>query len=208
MKSLFDWASPATRFLNTVADLFLLNILTLICSIPLFTIGAAQTAMYDVIGRMTRGDPYAIWKDYWRGFKSNFKQATVLWLLFLVSGLLLGFSLWFYLVRGSEFSRILVILVGILCVFWLGALSWVFPLQSRFDNPMKHTIHNALYCAVFQFPKTVIATSCGILPWVLLVTEFAWFLRLGLLWLLLWPALTAYITMQLYKKPFSMIVDQ
>ena len=43
--SFFNLDSPVMRFLTKVADLIILNILFLICCIPIVTIGAASTAL-------------------------------------------------------------------------------------------------------------------------------------------------------------------
>lgn len=208
MGRLFGWDSPMIQFLNKVADFLLLNVLVLFSSIPLFTIGAAQAALYDVIGRMKRREDCLLWKGYWRAFRSNFKQATVLWLVFLAGGLLIAFAMWFYLAEGTNSSKTMLIIVGFLALFWLGGMVWVFPLQSRFSNTIKNTFINAFHCAVFQFPKTVIAVALHISPMVLLAVDYLWFMRLGLFWICLWLPVCAYITMLLFNKPICIMVEK
>ena len=56
---LFNLDSPVMVFLSKVANLMILNVLTIICCIPIFTAGAAITALYYVTIKMARGDdPY------------------------------------------------------------------------------------------------------------------------------------------------------
>ena len=58
---LFNLDSPVMVFLSKVANLMILNVLTIICCIPIFTAGAAITALYYVTIKMARGDdPYII----------------------------------------------------------------------------------------------------------------------------------------------------
>ena len=54
------------RALNCIGNLIILNLLTLLCCIPLFTIGAAMTALYTETMRMARGEEGSIVKEYFR----------------------------------------------------------------------------------------------------------------------------------------------
>ena len=80
---LFNLDSPVMVFLSKVANLMILNVLTIICCIPIFTAGAAITALYYVTIKMARGDDPYIIKGYFKSFKENFKQATIIWLIML-----------------------------------------------------------------------------------------------------------------------------
>ena len=81
-------------FLNALGNLIVLNILTLICSIPIFTFGASMTALYTMVMRMARKEDGKIISEYFKAFKANFKQATILWLIF--GGLIafMTFDIW------------------------------------------------------------------------------------------------------------------
>ena len=61
---LFNLDSPVMVFLSKVANLMILNVLTIICCIPIFTAGAAITALYYVTIKMARGDDPYIIKGY------------------------------------------------------------------------------------------------------------------------------------------------
>ena len=74
-------------FMGRVADLMILNILCIICCIPIITIGASVTAMYYVTLKMTRNEESYIVRSFFKSFKENFKQATVIWLVALADGL-------------------------------------------------------------------------------------------------------------------------
>ena len=84
MGKIFDMDSPVMRFLNRVGDLLILNILMIICCIPVITVGAAYTAMHYVILKMIRGEEGYLIKGFFKSFAGNFKQATVLWLIMLL----------------------------------------------------------------------------------------------------------------------------
>lgn len=94
-QGIFNYDNPVWRFVGKLGDLILLNILWIICSIPIFTIGASTTAVYYVTLKLVRDDDGYTIKSFFRSFKENFKQATALWLMFLVTGLVLLFDLRF-----------------------------------------------------------------------------------------------------------------
>ena len=81
MGALFNLENPVWNFMGKVADLVILNLLALICSIPIVTIGASWTAMYYVTIKIVRKEEGYIIRDFFRSFKENFKQATIIWLL-------------------------------------------------------------------------------------------------------------------------------
>ena len=84
MGRLFDLESPLFVFLGKLADLLILNILTLICCIPVFTIGASLTAMNYVALKMVRNEETYIVKSFFKSFRQNFRQATLIWLIYLL----------------------------------------------------------------------------------------------------------------------------
>ena len=70
--------SPVMSFFNKLTDLLFLNILWLVCSLPIITIGASTTAMYYVsITSIRMGDGYVA-KRFFKSFVDNFKQATII----------------------------------------------------------------------------------------------------------------------------------
>lgn len=86
---LFCRDSPLWRALTKVVDLIWLNILFVICCIPVFTVGAALSAMYSVTLKMCVNEEGAISQDFFKAFRENFKQATILWGIMLGIGIFL-----------------------------------------------------------------------------------------------------------------------
>ena len=99
--------SPVMAFLNKMTDLILLNVIWLISCIPVITIGAATTAMYYVcIVSIRQGDGYVV-KRFWYSFKNNFKQATIIWMIILILGIIMGLDLFFWYRLGTRFGKIM-----------------------------------------------------------------------------------------------------
>ena len=92
LQGLFNYDNPVWRFIGKLGDLIILNVLWIVCSIPIFTIGASTTAVYYVTLKMVRDEEDSTIKSFFRSFKSNFKQATAIWLILLAAGAVLAFA--------------------------------------------------------------------------------------------------------------------
>lgn len=154
----FNYDNPVWRFIGKFWDVFLLSILWFICSIPIFTIGASTTAMYYVTLKLVRDeDGYTI-RSFFKSFRENFKQATVIWLIFLLAGIILGVDIYFFMnvFTGSETVRTVMVTVFFAMSFiCLAMFTFVFPLQARFYNPVKRTIFNSFFMSVRHVFRTI-----------------------------------------------------
>ena len=167
MGRLFNLDSPIMNGLNKLADLIILNFLTMICCIPLFTIGAAMTALHYVTLKIVRDEETYIIRSYFKSFKENFKQATVIWLIMLVvAGVIIG-DIAIFNYSSIEFpSWIKVALLAIGFLFLFGTVH-VFPVLSHFNNTIKSTFRNSLFMGILALPKTVIMMVCWVVPIIL-----------------------------------------
>lgn len=157
LSGLFNYDNPVWRFIGKFWDVLIVNILWFICSIPVFTIGASTTAMYYVTLKLARDEDGYTFRSFFKSFKENFKQATAIWLIFLVSGAILGFDLYYFLrIAAVSSFRTVMISVFLAMVFvWLAMFTYVFPLQARFYNPVKRTIFNAFFMAIRHVLQTI-----------------------------------------------------
>ena len=89
MGRIFDMNNTFFRFMSKVADLCILNIICVICCIPVITAGASITAMYYVTLKMVRNEDAYIVRSFFKSFKQNFKQATIINLIMLLIGVVL-----------------------------------------------------------------------------------------------------------------------
>ena len=170
MGKFFDLDSPVMRFLTRLADLMILNIATLVCCLPVFTIGPALTAASYVALKIKRREESYILRDFWKSFKMNFKQSTIIWLILMV--LLLVFVgdivILFYIpeVKIHIVIQIIVVMAGILVIT---ELMWVFGVLAKFDNSIKNTMKNALLLGISHPIKTIlIALATAIMFFIFL----------------------------------------
>lgn len=181
MSGLFNLDNPVWRFMGKLADLMILHLLWIICSIPIFTIGASTTAVYYVTLKLVRDEEGYTVKSFFKSFKENFKQSTIIWLMILVLGIILGVDLRLYINAmgsGGNIQRIMAILFFSLAVLFIMTLMYVFPLQAKFYNPIKRTLINAFFMSVRHLPYTILMIVITVLFYacVLLIPQMSLFL--------------------------------
>ena len=91
---IFSYDSPITKALSTIVDYIILNLCFLVCCIPVFTIGAALSALSSVF--LKEQDSTNLFSSYFRAFKENFKQSTKAWIVFLLVGIILVIEIYFF----------------------------------------------------------------------------------------------------------------
>lgn len=156
----FGIDNPFFAFMGRVGDILILNILFVITSIPIVTIGMSLSAMYRVTLRMARKESNYVAKEYFRACREEWKKSTVIWLIMLVSGGVLVFDV----TVGKDMWNALNAAVGALIFIWGMLFTYVFAVQARFENTVKNIFKNALYMAVRHFPFTVIMMVLNAIP--------------------------------------------
>lgn len=165
----FEEISPVQRFLGRMTDLLILNIITLLMCIPVITAGAALTAMHYVLLKLVRGEEGYIVKSFFRCFKREFKQATILWALYVALAALMVSNLVMILQGGGSYPLWLpssILVVGVLEVMFM---IYTFAMLSRFDNSVYHTIINAVTLTFSEFPRSVEMAVITLVPLILFV---------------------------------------
>lgn len=205
MKNIFNLDSPIIQWLSKVADLMILNFLYIISCLPVITIGAANAALYDVTARLSR-DEAVIWRHYWQAFRSNFKKATLIWLILLfVCGIVYGSAVlyWSYELPNKDLC---LVLLGVVAVVWLCVYSWAFPLQARFENTVKNTLTNSLLFSWSYLPRTIVmALLNAVAPVVILIPGV--FLNYIYVFLIIWFSLSAYLSTLLLRKTMKQLEE-
>lgn len=191
--------SPVFHILCTLFDLVILNLLYVLCCIPVVTIGAATTALYAAILALLHDEGH-LYTLFLRSFFGRFKQATVCWLLWLVvvaiaaADLIIIGLFWNY--AGKMIAIGLVVLILFL-LFSTG--SWLFPLLVTGGN-FKIKLTNAFALSMQQLPKTLIICIINALPVILMLCWTYGFLMMFWVYLLIGFALSSYVNCLLLKK--------
>ena len=201
---IFDLDSPLMNVLNKMADLMWLNILTLICCIPVITAGAALTSMHYVALKIVRNEESYITRSFFKSFKTNFRQATLIWLLLMLVAAILGGDYYIITKSGMQFSQVLVVLIMAAGVLVICTSLYVFPVLAKFDNTIMGTIRNAFIMSILQLPKTVVMFVMTFFPLIIYLVS----LCLIPIIFLFGFSLPAYAAAMLYNKFFQKLEDQ
>ena len=187
--------SPDSKFMEIIGritDLILLNILFLITCLPVFTIGASVTALYTLCFRLMREEYSGIIKSYFKAFKDNFKQATVIWLLLLaaVTPALYYFSLLLQMEGILRYSGFVFVIIAVL---GLMTGSYVFPWISQFENSTVQALKNALILSISRLPRSLCVLAINLVPLMVWFINAELFIQVSFLWVALYFAAAAYM---------------
>lgn len=208
MKGIFRFDGPVFTICSKVTDILWLNILYIICSLPVITIGASTTSLYYVTLKMARNEEGYVTRTFFKGFKENFKKSTIIWLIFMAFIYVLSVD-----VRilnneelraslGGTASYMIFIAGGILGLILLLVFIYVFPLIAQFENTVVNTIKNAFFMSIKHVISTLVMLLIMVLPFILIMVNPK--LLIGLL---ISFALTAYINSYILNKIFSFYMD-
>lgn len=158
MSNFFNYDNKVMSALTRITDAVVLGILWLVCSIPVFTVGAASTAFYYAFNKAVRQRRGYAWQEFFAGFKANFKQATKIWLLVLGLTLVALADCYILSVLGETmaFASILtVIILSIIVVTIVWGL-YLFPYIARFENNTRAVMKNCGLIALANLPWSVL----------------------------------------------------
>lgn len=162
--NIFEEGSPVQRFLNKMADLLILNIITLLMCLPIITAGAALTAMHYVLLKMVRGEEGYILRSFFRSFKREFRQATVLWILYVALAALMASNLVMVLQGSGRYPIWLPSSIVVVAVLELMFMIYTFAMLSRFDDSIYHTLLNAVTLTFAELPRSLEMAVITIIP--------------------------------------------
>ena len=166
MNNIFSMDNAFFRFVGKVTDLIWLNILTLLCCLPLITAGAAISAMYAVLIKRALNEEGTITKPFFKAFKDNFRNSTKVWVPALIV-LIILLSNMYLIFQGvlDPYGNLYIIAgvsIGIIGTAVLMFLNYALPLFARYDRDVKQTMKNALLMMLAYFPRSL----CMIIIWL------------------------------------------
>lgn len=210
MKKMFALDSPLMMALATLADLMFCNVLFCLLSLPLFTVGASLTALYEcTISIVEQREDTSIILQFWKAFRRNFKRGTWLGLICIGAfALLWGYQAAVGLLSGG-LQRMYRVTFLVLAFLWLAVFQYIFPLQAKFHMPVGQTLKTAALLSAAALPWTLasLAVTAG--------TVYLSFLmdpnRLGIavfLWFFVIIAVVAYLNSFFFRQAFKRLAPE
>ncbi len=156
LRKIFDLDNPFMRALSRAADIVALNVLFLLCCVPVVTIGASAAALYSMTLKMVRNEEPSIWKGFFKAFREDLKQGILFGALFTLTAaaVILNFIL-FGNMDGGIFQAVKAVCVAAGVLAFLLSL-YGFPIIARIEMRAGAIFRNAVLMSVAYLPKTLL----------------------------------------------------
>lgn len=209
MNRFFSMDNKFFVFMGKVADLCLLNLVCLACCIPIVTAGASITALYYVTLKMVRNEESYIFRSFFKSFKQNFRQATIIHLIMVAAAVLLYLDTNIVKVMGEPMSQIMSVIFAVFTLVYAMILLYLYPILAKFYNSVKNTFTNAVLMAIRHLPYTIIMLIICALPLLIFfVPSLQMQMTLILLLLLFGMAVIAYLNSFFLVKIFDKYIPE
>ena len=180
MGGFFNYDNPVWRFVGRIWDLFILNLLWVICSIPIVTFGASTTAMYYCTLKIAKDrDSGGMFTMFFHSFKDNIKQSTLIWIIMALTGGILFFDIRFFSfyspIQNTVIRMIIFTVTCFLILLWLFIFLYIFPIQAKFINSIKQTFKLALFMSIKHLVRTIIILAGSL---IILIAVYYLIMRL------------------------------
>ena len=162
IQKFFDLESPIWRFMSKLVDMVFLTVIWVICCLPIVTIGAATTALYYVAMKMASDIEGYMWMDFFKAFKSNFRQATVIWMIMLNFGLALIGAIWWYYKINSPLGAVALPVLLVVAGLYIIVSTYIFPLLARCEVTVKQLFNMAFVMSLKNFGWTLFMIVCSV----------------------------------------------
>lgn len=187
------------------------NLMFVLFSLPVITIGASSAALHYVMLKALRGDgqinPF---KCFWRGFRSNFRQATIAWLLIAALAVFLLFDLRICLQAGMPLELLKYPLYGMLLAEAILAVC-LFPVMAAFEDTLPRLLQNTFYFAIKRAYVLPVLLFFNFFPLYLTYTDPQMMPLYAFLWVFFGYGAIAMLNSRLLlpaMKPWLPLVDE
>ena len=164
MDRFFNMDNKFFTFMSRVADLIILNILCIVCCIPIVTIGPSISAMFYVTMKMVRNEESYIVRGFFKSFKQNLKQGIVINLIMLAAAVLLAIDISICRGTAGSLGKVLLVIFMMILVVYLMLFMYIYPVLAKFYNTIKNTFTNAFLMSIRHLPYTALMILISAAP--------------------------------------------
>ena len=204
MGTMFSADSALMRSLGVLADIMILNLLFVATSIPIVTLGASLTALNFTAMRIGTGECGSVTADYFRSFRQNFRQATVI--AAVLALLVVVLAAWYVVITSFELGTLAEL--GLLAIWYLLAFNlaimtiFVFPYLANFEGRTRDVLNNARLMS-WKHPLTSLGSLAVIALCVTVTVFYPQMTGYGLFWLVIGFAAIAVVNGHLFTRVFN-----
>lgn len=164
MERFFNMDNKFFSFMSRVADLVILNLLCVVCCLPIITAGASITAMFYVTLKMARDEESYILRSFFKSFKENFKQATIINIIMLLAAVMLYIDLTISRNIEGTLGTVMVFAFMVILLLYLMLFTYIYPVLAKFYNTIRNTFTNAFLMSLRHLPYTFLMIVISVLP--------------------------------------------
>lgn len=205
----FNYESKPMQILMMLGDLIIMNLLYILCCIPIFTIGAAQAGLYTGIKTLLdpEDDTYCS-SAFFKGFKSGFKNITIAWCVLGAAILLLGYVtvMCMYFTASTNSIPFWAALVALCIVALFQSLLPVF--HARFNCTPWQLIRNTWFLTIAHPLRSLLV---GVLTWfplgLILAINIIDFIAITPVFFMIYYSGAYLFGFTAMKKPMKTLID-
>lgn len=165
------------KTMSTLFDILMIGILWFLCCLPLITVGAGTTAAYYTMSKVVRFKTGYLFKEFWRSFKTNFKQSLIPTIITQLVIVVLVLDIYYVWNNRSKLNDSLFIILSGVTFLFLACATYFGPFLSRFTKKNFALFKMAAYGAFRFLPITVLilvvfvvmVIGIYLLPWAIVV---------------------------------------
>jgi uncharacterized membrane protein YesL len=148
--------NPFWHAMEIIFDLVILNVLWLLCCIPIFTIGPSTCAFFYVALRRIHGEEPPIAGDFFYSFRQNFKQGILLGLPLTLVGTFLALDIYLCRQMGTGIYTFLMVFFSVLFLCWVFVSLYAYPLLAKFEKTNREILVLAFSLSIKHIGKTLL----------------------------------------------------
>lgn len=145
VNNIFKPDNSVYNFGNKLLYVIIVNFLFIITSIPIITIGASSTAMYNVMIKVSEDRGISILKEYFNVFFKKFVVSTLVEIVLIIVGFILYIDIAYFAVLGTIMGNIAVGITIVLTVAYFAFAFLVFAVIAKYDKSFKEVIKTSVY---------------------------------------------------------------
>ena len=165
------------KTMSTLFDILMIGILWFLCCLPLITVGAGTTAAYYTMSKVVRFKTGYLFKEFWRSFKTNFKQSLIPTIITQLVIVVLVLDIYYVWNNRSKLNDSLFIILSGVTFLFLACATYFGPFLSRFTKKNFALFKMSAYGAFRFLPITVLilvvfvvmVIGIYLLPWAIVV---------------------------------------
>lgn len=204
---IFSIDSPLVQKLSFFFDFMMINMIYILCCIPIVTIGAARAALFTCGNLWAEKDDAGAW-IFLKAFFKNLKTATPVWLVMLMVGAFLAWDVFLLKSNALPMEWLLWVLLVVVGLFYVVVSSQLFQMVAHYNCTVKQYLKNSLLVGIAHPLYLVVNIGMAILPYFTLFYNFSVFLQLTLVWILGIFSFQGYLSGLMSKKFYKRITQQ